>query len=637
MKKSIKKYILFSLFFVLAYPSVSNAKDGFFYSSFTPNDKYYNRQWYLSKIHAQKAWDKIINKKEPIIAIIDSGVQIDHPDLQENIWRNIDEIDGNGIDDDHNGYIDDVNGWDFVNDLNDPRPKFSYDFIEEEIVHGTIVAGIAAAKGNNEEGVAGLAWNVKIMPLLVLDSRGVGDVRAVIKAIDYAIDNEADIINLSFAGENYNAKFEAAIRRAYKAGILVVAAAGNNNEEEKGRNLDKYPMYPVCTDGYYGENMVLGVAATDALDQKTSFSGYGAKCIDISAPGVSIFNTSLFSPRSKDGKNILNKYYDGYWSGTSMAAPLVSAAAAMIISTNPSLNRQEVTNILLGSSDYLEKLNPEFFGMLGSGRLNVGRAVAMANELLRIKNIKIINSPFSSTSSNIVISDIDGSNKKKYNVLGDFVGGVNVTVGDLNNDNINEIVVGAGLNGGPQVQIFSQNNELLSQFFAYDEKFRGGVNVAVGDINGDGLDDIITGAGPGGGPQVRIFTKKGELIGQFFAYDEKFRGGVNVAVGDINGGLRKYGEIITSPAGLGGPHIRVFNHYGVAVSDFFAYNQKYRGRIDITAGDIDRDGIDEIVCGAGAGGTSHVRIFESDGTLLKAYLAYDNNFKGGVNVAVLSY
>ncbi len=654
------------------------------YNSLTPNDLYYKNQWYLPRINSESAWGREIKKKDVTIAIIDSGVQIDHPDLKDNIWVNENEIAGNNIDDDRNEYTDDVNGWDFLNDTNNPNPKFAPDMIPEEISHGTIIAGIAAAKGNNIEGVAGLAWDAKIMPLLVLDAKGAGDVRGVIRAIDYAVSNKADIINLSFVGEGYNADLESAIRRAYKAGVLVVAAAGNNDETNQGRDLNKNPLYPVCYDGYYGENMVIGVAATDALDQKTVFSGYG-KCVDISAPGVSMFSTNLYAPRLLKGENVLNKYYEGYWSGTSMATPLVSAAAALVIANNPSLDRKGVVDILLGSSDYLEKLNPLYQGKLGSGRLNVGRAVDMAIGELNTKSTKIINSPFSSGVGKIDITDLNGGkikelnvlnnfkgginvasgyldkSKKKYTVIGagtgggpqvqvyandgklisqffaynkNFRGGVNIAVGDVNNDGLDEIVTGAGSGGGPHVKIFNSRGELLGQFFAFDPSFGGGVNVAVGDVNGDSIGDIICGAGPGGGPQVRYFSKNGDILGQFFAYDINFRGGVNVATADFDGGLRKYKEIVTSPASIGSSHVRIFDNFGKLKSEFIAYGPKYRGRTNIATGDINNDGLDEVLTGAGMGGTSHVRIFDVRGTLLYSYLAFEQSFMGGVNLSI---
>ncbi len=136
---------------------------------------------------------------------------------------------------------------------------------------------------------------------------------------------------------------------------------------------------------------------------------------------------------------------------------------------------------------------------------------------------------------------------------------------------------------------------------------------------------------------MRFFTKSGSIIGQFFAYAKDFRGGVNVATADVDGGLRKYSEIVTAPASPAGSHIRIFDHFGKLVSEFFAYDKKYKTSTSIATGDIDKDGLDEIVTGAGPGGTSHVKVFEINGILLKSYMAYDSDFLGGVNVAVTEY
>src|SRR3989339_449910 len=230
-----------------------------------------------------------------------------------NNQRYLKKIPDNGIDDDRNGFIDDVFGWDFVNNLADPRPKFKEGYTQDGIIHGTVVAGIAAASGNNASGITGVSWNTKIIPLKALNDKGEGDTKDIIKAIDYAILNGADIINFSFVGFGFSKSLETAIRRAYKAGVVMVAAAGNEeNEEKQGYFLDEVPMYPVCHDGNYRENMVIGVAATDALDQKAKFSGYGFQCIDISAPGVSIFSTSVYSPNQYFKEMPFDKYHDGY-------------------------------------------------------------------------------------------------------------------------------------------------------------------------------------------------------------------------------------------------------------------------------------------------------------------------------------
>ena len=160
-----------------------------------------------------------------------------------------------------------------------------------------------------------------------------------------------------------------------------------------------------------------------------------------------------------------------------------------------------------------------------------------------------------------------------------FKGTASIAVADINGDGQVEIIIGAGQGGGPQVRVFTDGGKSLLNFFAYDKNFRGGVNVAAGDINGDGKAEIITGAGQGGGPHVRFFDGKGQLVGQFFAYDKNFRGGVNVAAGDINGDGKA--EIITGAGQGGGPQVRIFTAAGQALSSFFAYDKNFRGGINV--------------------------------------------------------
>ncbi|MEA3463651.1 MAG: S8 family serine peptidase [Patescibacteria group bacterium] len=670
-------------------PLVEYAEPNYLYSaSIIPSDTYYSQQWHLQKIKAADAWDNIYKSPDIVIAIIDSGVQIDHPDLRDNIWRNLGEIDNNGIDDDKNGFIDDAHGWDFVNNTADPSPKFEQDFTEAGILHGTVVAGVAAASGNNAAGITGVTWEARLMPLKVLDDKGEGSTNKVIKAIDYAITNGADIINFSFIGFGFSQSLHDAIKRAYDAGIIIVAAAGNEQGEGGGYFLDDTPMYPACHDGENNENRVIGVAATDTLDQKADFSSYGFKCVDIAAPGLSIYSTVVYSPANQADGKYFNKYYDGYWSGTSMATPMVSAAIALIEEVNPLLNRNQVINVLLANANNINRLNPDYLNQLGKGRLNLAAAVSSAlSQLSQIKtklliapaenylsHIKVteqngrVEQEFYSYSSNflgganIAAGDIDGDGideiitgagfgggphvrifDQQGNVKGQFFayakhfrGGVNVAVGDVNGDGIDEIITGAGFGGGPHVRIFDQQGNIKGQFFAYAKHFRGGVNVAVGDVNGDGINEIITGAGFGGGPQVRIFKANGYAYGQFFAYDKNFRGGVKVAVADINGGARDNRvEIITAPGPGGGPHIRIFNSYAKVLAQFFAYNSNFRGGVNVSAGDIDQDGLAEIITGAGSGGTPHVRVFETDGALIDSFYAYEEEFSGGVNVGIL--
>ncbi len=627
-----KKRFLFFLIFVFALTPLK------LWAITKPNDPLFFKQWYLDKIHATEAWDSIHDAEEIVVAVIDTGVQINHPDLKDNIWLNKKEIPNNGIDDDKNGFIDDLNGWDFVNNVADPSPKFKDDFTLNGILHGTVVAGVIGAVGNNKTGVSGVAWRLKIMPLKVLDDKGEGSTADVVRAIDYAIKNGADIINLSFVGFKDDPSLKSAIERAYYAGVIVVAAAGNDNEEGEAYFLDKIPMYPVCYDGDNGENMVIGVVATDAMDQKAKFSAYGSRCIDISAPGVSIFNTAVYNRNKKFFDEYFDKYYDGYWSGTSMATPIVSGAIALIEAQNKALNRQEVVNVLLDSADNINKLNLKYLNKMGRGRLNVYKAVNLARSVLFANKKNIIVAPSTNGLSNVELKSYKGNTLSSFPVFAsNFKKGVNISAGDLNGDGNSEIVVGAGYGGGPQVRIFDSHGKLLGQFFAYNKNFRGGVHIASGDLNGDGKDEIITGAGFTGGPQVRIFDSHGKLLGQFFAYNKNFRGGVRVAIANMGSGAKgSMGKIITAPGKGGGSHIKIFNKHADLIGQFFAYDKKFKGGTSLFCADMDKDGIDEIITGAGPGGAPHVRVFRNNGTLYSSFYAYDADFSGGVNVAVIN-
>ncbi len=650
------------------------------FASITPNDPYYDRQWYLMKIRADSAWDKVSSSPDTIIAVIDSGVQIDHPDLKDNIWENKGEIPNNGKDDDRNGFIDDVNGWDFVENIPDPRPKFSNGWTEAGVTHGTMVAGIIAARGNNNEGIAGLTWQAKIMPLKVLNDRGEGKIGDVVRAIDYATNNGADIINLSFVSFVYSEALEEAIARAHRAGVIVVAAAGNEQAVGEGYDIDEMPVYPVCYDGSFGENMVIGVAATDALDQKAAFSSYGARCVDISAPGISFFSavTAGSDPRNP------GKIYDGYWSGTSMAAPLVSGALALIRAANPELSRREVVSILFASTDNISRLNPDYPGLLGNGRLNVDRAVEMAKEILYQKIGRLVLAPVSGdkeiklTAANgdfidslnigdgknyelsaydfdddgeeelvlaakagneprVKILSQDGKILKEFLVFDKwFRGGIEVAVADLDDDGSSEIIAVQASKGNGQVRIFDSEGKLLRQFYAVNSRWRGGLSVAAGNLDAKGEKEIIIGFGAGAEPQVRIFSPKGNLIGVFLAYEKSFRGGVKVVSANLDGrDSRGQDEIIVAPGPGREPLVKVFDNRAALKKQFLVYNRNWQNGFDLTAGDLNNDGSAEIIVGARPGAAPHVRVFSGSGLLKESFYTWEEGFKGGVNVAII--
>jgi hypothetical protein len=211
-----------------------------------------------------------------------------------------------------------------------------------------------------------------------------------------------------------------------------------------------------------------------------------------------------------------------------------------------------------------------------------------------------------------------------------FRGGVRVAYADVNGDGTPDIITAPGEGGGPHIKVFDGRNfqPLLSpigNFMAYDPNFRGGAFVAAGDVNGDGFADVITGAGFGGGPHVRVFSGfDGSVIAEFMAYDPNFRGGVTVAAGDVNGD--GFADVVTGAGRGGGPHVEAFDiHNGQLIFSLFAYDANFHGGVFVATGDVDGDGRADIVTGAGAGGGSHVRVFSAlDGSGLASFFAYSN-------------
>lgn len=338
-------------------------------SAFTPNDTFYNRQWYLERVRADEAWDIQQGSSDVIVAVIDTGVDIYHEDLKDNIWQNADEIPGNKIDDDGNGFVDDIHGWNFVRQSNDVRPLSGMSN-DTAFVHGTFVASIIAAKGNNSLGIAGIAWNAQIMPLVGLDEEGSGFTSHIANAVYYAVQNGADIINLSIEGTLEDVQLDEALAYARSHGVLSVSAAGNS-DVAAGTDLDFTPVYPACSgdDGLFG---VIAVSGLDQADVKASYANFGS-CVDVSAPSVDIFAARPQEP----GVGA----YAGGFSGTSLAVPLVSGAAALLKSEHPSWGATEIRNRLLSSAVPVDDKNvPNVQDGLGAGRLDIAAALTGGTE-----------------------------------------------------------------------------------------------------------------------------------------------------------------------------------------------------------------------------------------------------------------
>ncbi|OGY90220.1 MAG: hypothetical protein A3B30_02670 [Candidatus Komeilibacteria bacterium RIFCSPLOWO2_01_FULL_52_15] len=552
------------------------------------NDPDLYRQWYLNRTQAFDAWSitqQYVQKRDVIVAVLDTGVDLDHPDLAASLWRNEGEIAGDELDNDGNSYIDDVQGWDFLLSKPDPRPKKEDQFSVEAINHGTIVAGIIAAQQDNAIGIAGVGYRIKIMPIRVLDSHGSGNTILLSQAIDYAVQNGADVINLSLVGEVVDPRLVSSIQSAFRSGVAIVAAAGN--QQTSGVDLNVTPRYPVCD--VEGVNRVIGVAAVDESNRRASFSNYGSNCIDIAAPGTNIYSTVWH----KDGDPDLAEYFHGGWNGSSVAAPMVSATLAMMRAVAPTLSLPELYRALLMTA---VNTNPagQQYSDIGYGVLNSRAAVDKAIELSRVNPLRIIMAQGAGFEPLIVVKDKNGSLVSQfYAYTKSFRGGVAVATGDINGDGIPEIITAPLSRGGPHIRVFDVFGSLLLQFMAYDTAYRGGLSVAAADMNGDGAAEIVVSPLSGHQPQVRVFDSRGSKISEFMAYAASFLGGVRVAAGDVN--HDHAGEIVTVPATGGGPHVRVFNSSGGLLSQFMAFDSRMRGGYFVAIGGGSSDRGDPIL------------------------------------------
>jgi len=332
-------------------------------TSSEPNDPAYPRLYGLNNtgqtggttdadIDAPEAWSATTGTPGVVVAVIDEGVDVSHPDLQNNLWVNADEVPGNGVDDDSNGYVDDVNGYDFANNDASVYDRDPTTGTGDE--HGTHVAGTIAAQGNDGTGITGVSWEAQIMSLKFLGPDG-GYTSDAIEALNYAVNNGATISNNSWGGGGYSQSLRDALSNASARGHLFIAAAGNGGADGIGDDNDVTPHYP----SNYDLANVISVAATNSTDTLASFSNFGDVSVDLAAPGVKVYSTLPG-----------NTY--GSYSGTSMATPHVTGVAALIKSRFPSAGVAEVRTRILDSVDPQSTLTGK---TLTGGRLNAAGAL----------------------------------------------------------------------------------------------------------------------------------------------------------------------------------------------------------------------------------------------------------------------
>jgi subtilisin family serine protease len=322
----------------------------------SPNDPEYQRGtlWALhnhgqnnevadADIDALEAWN-LLTSAETLVAVIDSGIRVTHEDLVDNLWTNPGEIPGNGVDDDHNGYVDDVHG---INALDGDT------HLTDTMGHGTAIAGIIGALGNNGKGTVGVAWRVQIMVCKFFDQGREGSISGVIECLNYARIKKAKIVNASWVDTDYSQALYSALNRARSAGMIIVAAAGNGTLD-----IDVSPIYPPA----YNLDNIVTVAASTRTNTLANFSNYGAQAVHLAAPGTDIYGPWLGGD---------NEY--AYFNGTSMAAPFVTGSLALLWTRYPNDSHTQIIKRLLAAVDPLPVLEGK---CRTGGRLNLHRALA---------------------------------------------------------------------------------------------------------------------------------------------------------------------------------------------------------------------------------------------------------------------
>jgi hypothetical protein len=397
----------------------------------TPNDPFFSRQWGLDNdgtfslspstvdadIDMTEAWDFTTGNPNITMAVMDSGLKMNHPEFSGRLWVNTGEI-ANGSDTDNNTYIDDINGWDFVNNDNNPSDDHG---------HGTNVAGIATATGNNGIGYAGVDWSCKVMPLKVLDANNSGFNSNIIESFYYTIDKGVKVISISIGGSGFSTAYQTAIDTAYNNGIVVVACMMNFN--------NGVPYYPAAF------NNTIAVGSTDSNDERTepffwsatSGSNYGSH-IDVIAPGNYMYGLSYNS----------NTNYNSYWGGTSQATPLVSGICSLMLSLNPNLTVDEIKAILRNTAEDEVGDAQDSAGWdqyYGAGRVNAFNALqqVLSTDDYDLSRLTIYPNP---VIDNLLISTSTGT-IKNYSIT--TINGQLIKTGLVKNNTINCAALSQGM------------------------------------------------------------------------------------------------------------------------------------------------------------------------------------------------
>ncbi len=590
----------------------------------------FREQWSYSVADVYRAWNYTGRLEDVVVAVIDNGFDYTHPDIAPNLWLNKKEIPDNGIDDDNNKYIDDVYGWNFIDGTNNPLPDVAEISDTDLIHHGTVVAGIIGAVGNNGRDGSGIARNVKLMNLKVVDNVGSGLLKTVVEAIYYAVDNGAKIINMSMVGSGEAPEVRKAIHYAYGRGVTVVAAAGNNITD-----LNTAPAFPVCSDIGDPFTSVIGVTAVDQSRRLATFSNIGATCVDITAPGVNIGGPMRYAP--SEGHTL--SYQTG-WNGTSFAAPFISAGAALIRGIQPTWNPDQITRTLFSTVHHTAATDERAYReAYGKGLIQIGAAVETAatgqvpdprifvtgdKDTAFVAPRRLV---LSGNSSDMVYQML-GENKEilKSSIIKDAEA---VTSFRDSNGNAYYALIKPKNKTEKYVSIYDYN---WTRRFRWSFEVRGkNYEILAADIMGDENKEIILMATSAGREELRVFYMDGTVMGDL-SQNTTHLG----ATGSVGRNLANEGDELLYAYRSSASSVvitRITKDQGREI-----VNQPVLRSLGSVSYLYDKELDQEfIVIGSGVGTAPQVNVFTRAGELAYTFRPYDLSFRGGVKVLSMIY
>lgn len=630
---------------------------------YEPNDSRFGEQWYIKKIMADYAWglwDGTPGSEDVLVGVVDTGYDYEHPELSDVLYVNpgedinhdgqFTEDDINGVDDDGNGYVDDVRGWDFADNDNDVRPPSAGQ--DQALSHGTHCSGIIGATADNSEGIAGVAFRVKIIATKNShDADSTTSEPGIYSGYDgilYTAKLGAKFINCSWGGV-YMSSYEQNILDdvSDNYGAVVIGAAGNDNHSNDGFGNAQYPAdYSKC----------ISVAATDNTDHKASYSNWGS-AIDISAPGGEYGGGSTTAILSTIHWNA-----GGYasWAGTSMAAPVVTGSFALLKAWFPNKDRQWYIDQILNNADPIDDLNPDYSGLLGSGRVNIHHAIArnsypyltVSSYEVQIINdngdgelnpgesakilLTIANDPNYQDANDVVVT---ASSASGYFTFSDSTASLgNIAAGDSASNSSDDIVFQVS-NDAPLQPLTIQIKKEANQSGAYPYSHTEDITVypqmnqtgypvttisvsdavAAGDVTGDNKLEVVA---VSEGDSLYVYDSSGNLQSGFPMYL-----GGTISMGPVIADMDNDGnnEIVISERVNG--YLKIINGDGSLMLDM-TVGEQIRG--ELTVADLNNDGNKEIIFGTMS---KNLHAIQIDGTELPGYpMAFSSQIDKGVAV-----